>query len=71
MPTTNRTAVPTPCALWAVPRPIHSSPRPRLAALSGPLHGGANEEVLKMLDVIGSKDNVPGHIDKVKAGKSS
>ena len=30
------------------------------AALSGPLHGGANEEVLKMLDVIGSKDNIPG-----------
>jgi citrate synthase len=30
------------------------------AALSGPLHGGANEEVLHMLDEIGSKDNVPG-----------
>jgi citrate synthase len=38
------------------------------AALSGPLHGGANEEVLKMLDVIGSKDKVPAYIDKVKAG---
>src|SRR5579872_5970478 len=39
------------------------------AALSGPLHGGANEEVLKMLDVIGSKDNVPAYVDKVKAGQ--
>jgi len=39
------------------------------AALSGPLHGGANEEVLKMLDVIGSKDKVPAYIDQVKAGK--
>jgi citrate synthase len=38
------------------------------AALSGPLHGGANEEVLKMLDEIGSKDNVSAHIKKVKEG---
>jgi citrate synthase len=39
------------------------------AALSGPLHGGANEEVLKMLDEIGSKDKVPAYIAKVKAGE--
>jgi citrate synthase len=39
------------------------------AALSGPLHGGANEEVLKMLDDIGSKENVPAYIEKVKAGQ--
>jgi citrate synthase len=39
------------------------------AALSGPLHGGANEEVLKMLDQIGSKDKVPAYIEKVKAGE--
>lgn len=38
------------------------------AALSGPLHGGANEEVLKMLDEIGSKDRVPAYIAQVKAG---
>jgi citrate synthase len=38
------------------------------AALSGPLHGGANEEVLKMLDEIGSKDKVPAHIKQVKEG---
>jgi citrate synthase len=39
------------------------------AALSGPLHGGANEEVLHMLDEIGSKDNVPVYIKKIKEGK--
>jgi citrate synthase len=39
------------------------------AALSGPLHGGANEEVLRMLDEIGSKDHVPAYIEGVKAGK--
>jgi citrate synthase len=38
------------------------------AALAGPLHGGANEEVLRMLDEIGSKDHVPAHIRKVKEG---
>jgi len=38
------------------------------AALSGPLHGGANEEVLKMLDEIGSKDRVPAYVEAVKAG---
>jgi citrate synthase len=38
------------------------------AALSGLLHGGANEEVLKMLDEIGTKDNVPAYIRKVKDG---
>ena len=39
------------------------------AALSGPLHGGANEEVLKMLDEIGSKDKVPAYIEGVKTGR--
>lgn len=38
------------------------------AALAGPLHGGANEEVLKMLDEIGSKDNVYSYIKRVKDG---
>ena len=38
------------------------------AALSGPLHGGANEEVLKMLEEIGTKDRVPAYIAQVKAG---
>ena len=39
------------------------------AALSGPLHGGANEEVLKMLHEIGSKDNVAAYVKKIKEGK--
>jgi citrate synthase len=39
------------------------------AALFGPLHGGANEEVLKMLNEIGSKDRIPGFIKEVKEGK--
>jgi citrate synthase len=39
------------------------------AALYGPLHGGANEAVLKMLKEIGSKDAVPEYIKKVKAGE--
>jgi len=36
------------------------------AALYGPLHGGANEEVLKMLTEIGHVKNVPAFIDRVK-----
>jgi citrate synthase len=39
------------------------------AGLSGPLHGGANEEVLKMLDEIGHVDNIPAFIEQVKGGK--
>lgn len=39
------------------------------AALYGPLHGGANEAVLRMLDEIGTKENIPGFIKEVKEGK--
>jgi citrate synthase len=39
------------------------------SALYGPLHGGANEAVVRMLSEIGSVDNVPGFIEDVKAGK--
>ncbi len=39
------------------------------SALYGPLHGGANEAVLLMLDEIGSKSNVPAFIKQVKEGK--
>jgi citrate synthase len=39
------------------------------AALYGPLHGGANEEVLKMLEEIGSIARVPAFIKEVKEGK--
>jgi citrate synthase len=38
------------------------------AALYGPLHGGANEEVLRMLEAIGDVKNVPGFVEGVKAG---
>ncbi len=38
------------------------------AALYGPLHGGANEQVLKMLNEIGTVDNVPEYIARVKRG---
>jgi citrate synthase len=40
-----------------------------IGALFGPLHGGANEAVLKMLRRIGSLDQVPEFIDGVKNGK--
>jgi citrate synthase len=39
------------------------------AALYGPLHGGANEAVLRMLKEIGSLQNVPDFIKRVKAGE--
>jgi citrate synthase len=39
------------------------------AALYGPLHGGANEAVLRMLREIGTSDNIPAFIKKVKAGE--
>ncbi|MEJ2483840.1 MAG: citrate synthase [Gemmatimonadota bacterium] len=38
------------------------------AALYGPLHGGANEMVLRMLREIGKVENIPGYIQRVKAG---
>ena len=41
------------------------------AALYGPLHGGANEEVLRMLLEIGSLANVPAYIKRVKAGEKN
>jgi citrate synthase len=39
-----------------------------IAALYGPLHGGANEAVLKMLDRIGSADKIPDFLEGVKNG---
>jgi len=40
-----------------------------IAALYGPLHGGANEEVLKMLERIGSTENIPDFLEGVKNRK--
>ncbi|MEB2285937.1 MAG: citrate (Si)-synthase [Polyangiaceae bacterium UTPRO1] len=39
------------------------------AALYGPLHGGANEAVIRMLMEIGSKERVPEYVKRVKAGE--
>jgi citrate synthase len=39
-----------------------------VAALYGPLHGGANEAVLRMLRRIETKENIPGFIEGVKNG---
>jgi len=40
-----------------------------IAALFGPLHGGANEQVLRMIAEIGTVKNVPKFIEEVKGGK--
>jgi citrate synthase len=47
----------------------YSSIAAAAAALYGPLHGGANEAVLRMLMEIGSKEKVPEFIKKVKGGE--
>ncbi len=51
----------------------HSDPYSAMAAaaaaLYGPLHGGANEEVLRMLREIGSKDKIPAYLERVKRGE--
>ncbi len=39
------------------------------AALYGPLHGGANEQVLRMLNQIGSVEAIPAYVDRVKRGE--
>ncbi len=39
------------------------------AALYGPLHGGANEMVLRMLREIGKVENIPSYVERVKAGE--
>jgi citrate synthase len=39
------------------------------SALAGPLHGGANEEVIRMLDEIGSFAEIPAYVESVKSGK--
>jgi citrate synthase len=40
-----------------------------VGALYGPLHGGANEQVLRMLEDIGTIDRIPEHIERVKNGE--
>ncbi len=40
-----------------------------ISALYGPLHGGANEQVLRMINEIGDIKNVPAFVESVKQGK--
>ena len=47
----------------------YSSVAAGIAALYGPLHGGANEAVIKMLTRIGDVSEVPGFIEAVKSGE--
>ena len=53
-------------AIGSAETDMYSSLAGAAAALYGPLHGGANEAVLRMLADIGSVDNVPGYIERVK-----
>eukprot|EP00997_Jenningsia_sp_PLL12_P009252 NODE_617_length_1560_cov_83.527465_g507_i0.p1 GENE.NODE_617_length_1560_cov_83.527465_g507_i0~~NODE_617_length_1560_cov_83.527465_g507_i0.p1 ORF type:complete len:309 (-),score=31.03 NODE_617_length_1560_cov_83.527465_g507_i0:401-1327(-) len=46
---------------------VYTSTAGAVTALYGPRHGGANEAVLKMLEQIGSKENIPQFIEDVKA----
>lgn len=48
---------------------IHSAIVSAIGALRGPLHGGANEQVIKMLQAIGSLDKTVAFIDEALAGK--
>jgi citrate synthase len=48
----------------------YSATAAAIAALYGPLHGGANEEVVRMLMEIGSVQKVPDFIKRVKAGET-
>ncbi len=47
----------------------YSSVAGAAAALFGPLHGGANEAVLRMLNEIGSVENIPSFLDSVRKGE--
>ena len=47
----------------------YSTTAAAIAALYGPLHGGANEAVLRMLERVGTRENVPAFIEGVKQGK--
>ena len=47
----------------------YSATAAAIAALYGPLHGGANEAVVRMLEQIQTKNNIPAFIEKVKSGQ--
>ena len=66
-PTTSRTARPTRCAAVGSSHvDPYSAVAAGIAALYGPLHGGANEAVLRMIEEIGDKSRVPAFIEGVK-----
>jgi citrate synthase len=48
----------------------YSAAAAAIGALYGPLHGGANEQVLRMLEAIGGTSRIPEFITQVKAGKA-
>merc|ERR1712038_23920 len=48
---------------------VYTAVSASVGALYGPRHGGANEAVLRMLQKIGSKENIPQFIEDVKARK--
>ena len=50
-------------------RDPYSATAAAVAALYGPLHGGANEAVVRMIERIGSVDRIPDFVAEVKAGK--
>jgi len=47
----------------------YSAAAAAVAALYGPLHGGANEQVLRMLREIGTVDNIRSYVDRVRKGE--
>jgi citrate synthase len=63
------------CSTSAMRNVASSQPDPysaaaaAIAALYGPLHGGANEAVLEMLADIGSVDKIPQYIERAKKGE--
>ena len=50
--------------VWRHLSDIYSGVTAAIGALKGPLHGGANEQVMKMLTEIGSVDNVEPYISE-------
>ncbi len=48
---------------------LHSCVVAAIGSLRGPLHGGANEKVIRMLHEIGSYENVDAYVEKVKSGE--
>jgi len=49
---------------------VYSCLSAAIGALYGPLHGGANEAVLRMLEEIGTVDKIPEFLERVKARKA-